>query len=133
MKTEISKTFFFDMAHRLTFHEGACRNIHGHSYTLEIFLQGPVDSQGMILDYGDLKKLVAEKILNRLDHSLAVYEQDSLLMGRIDPSLKQIIFPFETTAEHLVQWILQELRKTEKRVVRAVLWETRNNKAECSI
>ena len=133
MQTQISKTFYFDMAHRLTFHDGACRNIHGHSYSLEIFLQGPVDSDGMIMDYSDLKKLVGEKILQRLDHSLAVFEQDPLLMGRFDPSLKQIVFPFETTAENLVHWILTELRKTDKRVVKAVLWETRNNKAECSI
>ncbi len=132
MKTAISKDFSFDMAHRLTFHEGLCRNIHGHTYRLDVTLEGDPDSRGMIMDYADLKSLVHELIIEKLDHALAVYEQDSLLMGKFDPSLKQIIFPFETTAENLVAWIFREISRREPRLAEVTLWETPGNKAVCT-
>ncbi|MCK5520188.1 MAG: 6-carboxytetrahydropterin synthase [Candidatus Marinimicrobia bacterium] len=117
------------MAHRLTFHEGLCRNIHGHSYMLEIYIEGENDKNGMIMDYADLKELVKNSIIEQLDHCIAIYEKDELLIGKLPQSLKQFIFPFETTAENLVKWILNELNKIDNRIRKAELWETRNSKA----
>jgi len=42
------------MAHRLPFHDGGCRNVHGHSYSMTIELVGEPDRNGMVLDYFDM-------------------------------------------------------------------------------
>lgn len=72
MPITIGKRFSFSAAHRLPLHEGLCKNEHGHNYVLEVEVEGALQSSGssqnMVLDYGDLKKLVNDKILQWADH-----------------------------------------------------------------
>jgi 6-pyruvoyltetrahydropterin/6-carboxytetrahydropterin synthase len=66
------------MAHALHRYDGACANIHGHSYRLEVTITGPIitDSMnpkcGMIMDFGDLKQIVQTAVLNQFDHALVL-------------------------------------------------------------
>ncbi|MCK9451459.1 MAG: 6-carboxytetrahydropterin synthase [Bacteroidales bacterium] len=77
-KIRITKEFHFEMAHSLLGYDGACRNIHGHSYELKVTLLGtPIaDSknpkQGMVMDFGDLKKIVKEQVVDIFDHALVL-------------------------------------------------------------
>lgn len=74
----ITKKFRFEMAHVLYGYEGLCRNIHGHSYGLEITLAGkPLQSpghpkDGMIMDFHELKMLVKKNVTDILDHALMI-------------------------------------------------------------
>lgn len=68
-KVILSKTFEFDAAHKLPNYKGPCANLHGHTYRLEVSIEGPVRKNGMVIDFGEVKKLVNEKILSVLDHS----------------------------------------------------------------
>ncbi len=74
----ITKQFRFEAAHALYGYDGACRNIHGHSYILYVTLIGkPInDSQhpkyGMVMDFSVLKKIVNEQIVDQFDHALMV-------------------------------------------------------------
>jgi 6-pyruvoyltetrahydropterin/6-carboxytetrahydropterin synthase len=74
----VTKEFRFEMAHALWNYDGPCRNVHGHSYILFVTLTGnPVNNpdeprNGMVIDFGDLKKIVKENIVDRFDHSLMV-------------------------------------------------------------
>ena len=74
----ITKIFSFEMAHALWNYDGPCRNIHGHSYRLFVTVSGnPVDDptdprNGIVIDFGDLKKLVHEEIISVFDHSLTI-------------------------------------------------------------
>ena len=60
----VTKEFRFEMAHALWNYDGPCRNVHGHSYILYVTFAGePVNDpesnrNGMVIDFGDLKKLV---------------------------------------------------------------------------
>ena len=77
MLIRVSKEFTFEMAHALYGYEGPCKNIHGHSYSLTVCLIGVPNSNktsdnGMVLDFGDLKKIVYEKIIRQFDHSLVI-------------------------------------------------------------
>ncbi len=68
---KIFKEFTFEAAHFLpTVPEGhKCRNLHGHSYKLKVWLHGPVDVKlGWVMDFSDLKNTVSE-IINVLDHT----------------------------------------------------------------
>ncbi|ABC81737.1 6-carboxytetrahydropterin synthase QueD [Anaeromyxobacter dehalogenans] len=61
--------FYFAAAHRLPRYEGPCFRMHGHNYRFFVALEGEVDpATGMIADFGDVKRIVAEHVLARVDH-----------------------------------------------------------------
>ncbi len=70
---ELSQTFTFDAAHTLrrqvSPEEAAgSRRIHGHTYTAEVFVRGPRQSEsGMVVDLAVLRAVIAE-IRSQLDH-----------------------------------------------------------------
>jgi 6-pyruvoyltetrahydropterin/6-carboxytetrahydropterin synthase len=74
----VTKEFNFEMAHALQNYDGPCRNIHGHSYKLFVTVIGEPISDvsqaklGMLIDFGDLKKLVVDKIVNVFDHAFVL-------------------------------------------------------------
>lgn len=77
MKTSITKIFTFDAAHKIDHHDGKCALMHGHTYKLEVTVDGLTQSiepdnpeSGMILDFGRLKSIVQETVLEEADHSL---------------------------------------------------------------
>ena len=74
-KIRITKQFNFETAHALYGYDGKCKNIHGHSYKLSVTVIGTpiIDSNnvkyGMVIDFGDLKKIVSSEIVNKFDHA----------------------------------------------------------------
>ena len=76
MKLSATKIFRFEAAHNLPYHQGKCANVHGHNYKLEVTFgmneRGLVDigsSDGMIIDFTDLKELVNNSVIIKLDHA----------------------------------------------------------------
>lgn len=65
---KVSREFSFAASHFLTEYHGKCENLHGHNYKLIVTIEGEVSSDGMVLDFVDLKKIVGEKVLEKLDH-----------------------------------------------------------------
>ena len=72
----ITKRFRFEAAHFLPFHGGKCKNLHGHSYVLEVTVAGEVKStdsgsaqSGMVMDFSVLKSIVDENVISVFDHS----------------------------------------------------------------
>lgn len=71
----LTKEFTFEAAHSLEGYDGLCREIHGHSYRLFVTVKGEPESNeaspklGMVMDFGILKRIVNEQIVERLDHS----------------------------------------------------------------
>lgn len=63
------KEFEFDAAHNLIHYHGKCERLHGHTYKLVVKLQGEPDSEGMVFDFVELKKLVKERIIDKFDHA----------------------------------------------------------------
>ena len=64
----ITKIFTFDAAHALTQYYGKCENMHGHTYRLEVTVEGPVAENGMVVDFVLLKRIVKRRVLEKLDH-----------------------------------------------------------------
>ncbi len=61
--------FYFAAAHRLPRYEGPCFRMHGHNYRFFVGLEGEVDPRtGMIADFGEVKRIVQEQVLARVDH-----------------------------------------------------------------
>ena len=71
----ITKKFTFETGHALYGYDGKCKNIHGHSYILSVTVKGnPITDTsdpkyGMVIDFGDLKKLVKKEIVDDFDHA----------------------------------------------------------------
>lgn len=118
-KVRVTKRFHFEMAHALHEYDGLCRNIHGHSYNLEVTLIGETKKQpghpkdGMVMDFGELKKIVKSKIVDRFDHALMVNTLVS--KSQIDILKKTterlIIVGFQPTSENIVAYIASILQQ----------------------
>jgi 6-pyruvoyltetrahydropterin/6-carboxytetrahydropterin synthase len=71
----ITKQFSFETGHALYGYDGKCKNVHGHSYRLDVTVIGaPISEKsnvkfGMVIDFSDLKKIVKEDIVNVFDHA----------------------------------------------------------------
>ena len=113
-RIRVTKEFHFEMAHALWNYDGVCKHIHGHSYKLFVTIAGepindPSDPKlGMVLDFTDLKKVVKEPIVDKLDHSLVL---NSAAGENIPDDSNQMykkvhLFDFQPTCENLVLYIV---------------------------
>ncbi len=74
-RIRITKQFSFETGHALYGYDGKCRNVHGHSYKLSVTVIGnPITDEsnvkyGMVIDFGDLKKIVKSEIVDKFDHA----------------------------------------------------------------
>ena len=77
----IRKSVEFSMAHRLQHHEGLCRNVHGHTYKVEVELEWPdVDNRtGMVRDFRDIKEALEEHVKGPCDHAMCFDFHDALM------------------------------------------------------
>lgn len=75
-KIRVTKSFNFETAHALYGYDGKCRNIHGHSYKLFVTVMGTPNQNsndpkfGMVIDFGDIKRIVKTEVVDRFDHSI---------------------------------------------------------------
>ena len=114
----VTKEFSFEMAHALEGHDGACRQIHGHSYRLWVTVKGtPLESkspkQGMVVDFGELKQIVREEIVGHYDHAFVVHRTDANdeLINELSSHYDNIItVDWQPTSENLVARFVEILR-----------------------
>lgn len=108
-EVRIAKEFKWEMSHRLPFHEGPCRNIHGHTYKLRVALQGAPDDTGMLLDYYEIEKIF-RPMLDKLDHSFLCDRSDGEMIEFLKKQgLKYNVMDKYTTAENISDWMIAEL------------------------
>jgi len=98
---KICKEFKWEMGHRLMYHNGLCVNPHGHSYKMQVILEGKKDNNGMVMDYFELEQIVNE-VINDFDHSFVVNEKDFVMRDfLVKNNFKYVTLPFDATAENL--------------------------------
>ena len=66
---KVCKRFKFDAAHRLPNYDGVCSRLHGHTWFLDVEVEGPVDKNGFVMDFVRLKDVVNREVVSRLDHT----------------------------------------------------------------
>lgn len=104
----ITKEFKFEMAHALIGYDGPCKNIHGHSYRLNVTVKGKVKNgtsdsdEGMVVDFGIIKKIVNELIVDKYDHALVLNDKMKIDFSTFDFMQKLILVPFQPTCENLL-------------------------------
>ena len=110
-KIRITKQFNFETGHALYGYDGACRNIHGHSYKLYVTVIGlPIDDiehvkYGMVIDFKDLKKIVNQEVVEVFDHA-TVFNKNTphkdLAITLKNNGHKVIMADYQPTCELLV-------------------------------
>lgn len=108
----LTKEFSFEMAHTLAGYDGPCREIHGHSYRLFVTVRGvpeldPTNPKyGMVMDFGDLKRIVNRLIVDRYDHAFVMRETEqnrAALEAMRGVFHKIIVTPYQPTCENMVE------------------------------
>jgi len=138
MKVKLGKDFAWEMAHRLPFHEGPCKNIHGHSYKMRVELIGDLDKNGMVLDFYDIHRIV-QPYIEKLDHAFLCNEKDEKVITFLkENDFKLYIIPNNTTSEYMAIYLASEFATEFKKfknldVMHVRVYETADAFAEVSI
>ena len=110
---KVCREFYFDASHYLPGYKGKCEQFHGHTYRLEVAVEGKQGKNGMVIDFNELKSVVNDSVVEKLDHR----------------NLNEI---FENpTAENIAAWIFSELKK-KMNVCSVKLWEGHGKWVEVS-
>jgi 6-pyruvoyltetrahydropterin/6-carboxytetrahydropterin synthase len=149
---KITKEFTWCMAHMLANHEGKCRNIHGHTYKMQVEITrkkgGLISARGktdhsMVLEFNDLKNIVNKLIVDRLDHAF-LYWIDSTdpmeheiaeILKKYDRKMVEI--NYRPTAEEMAisfkEQIDKEINPLGVEVATLIVWESPTSFAKVSV
>jgi 6-pyruvoyltetrahydropterin/6-carboxytetrahydropterin synthase len=105
----ITRRLEFDAGHRIPHHDGQCRHLHGHRYAIELTVSGDVletpgaVDDGMVLDFGDIKRLANEHLVSLWDHAFLVAKEDQAVVAFLAsmPNHKTVILDRVPTVENL--------------------------------
>ena len=138
----ITKIFTFETAHVLYNYDGKCKNMHGHSYKLFVTVKGnPINDldhhkNGMVVDFGDIKKIVKEEIVDIWDHAVLVNGDSphKLLGESLESQGHKVIFcDYQPTCENMLYDIASKIQSklpSEIQLAYLKLHETENSYGE---
>ena len=131
----VTKTVKFDAAHVLTNHQGLCKNLHGHTYRVDVSVsQAEDDDRDMVIDFKDLKIIANEVICDRFDHAF-IYNTESAGEREIAAvveknGMRTVAIPFRSTAENLAKMFYSDLKPRLPGLSSVRVWETAESCAE---
>jgi len=106
----VTKEFAFETAHALWNYDGPCRNVHGHSYKLFVTISGePINDpanpkNGMVIDFGDLKKIVGKQVVKVFDHAVVISNRfENVKLDAINKMFGNVlVVGYQPTCENIV-------------------------------
>ena len=144
----ITKQFSFETGHALYGYDGKCKNVHGHSYHLDVtVIWQPISDSthvkfGMVIDFSDLKKIVKEEIVTVFDHAtvfnkntphvelaneLASRGHDVILVG-YQPTSEMMVIDFaEKIKKRLPETIKLHALKLQETTTSFAEWHASDN------
>jgi 6-pyruvoyltetrahydropterin/6-carboxytetrahydropterin synthase len=102
----IAKEFTFDSAHFLKDYHGKCENLHGHTYRMRVTVEGPIQKNGLVMDFTEIKKIVTERVIDKFDHA------------NINDFLEH------STAENMCMWTWEQIKPVIPGLSEVRIWET---------
>lgn len=138
----ITKKFAFETGHALYGYDGKCKNVHGHSYKLDVTVIGkPISDTddvklGMVIDFGDLKKIVKQEIVDQFDHA-TVFNKNTphveLAKELEERGHDVILVDYQPTSENMIQDFAEKIKRRLPQHIRLFslrLQETETSYAE---
>ena len=127
----IVKQIHFCYGHRLLNYNGKCAHPHGHNGRLEIELAGDeLDELGMVLDFGEVRRVVEAFVDENIDHRMLLRKDDPLIEALRGVGEDPYIMEDNPTAENIARLIFEAARERGLPVVAIRLWETHDAYAE---
>jgi 6-pyruvoyltetrahydropterin/6-carboxytetrahydropterin synthase len=131
----VTKTIKFDAAHVLTNHQGLCKNLHGHTYRVDVSVAETAGEENdMVIDFKDLKRIAAETICEKFDHAFIC---NTASRGEMEIAevverhgMRTVRLPFRSTAENLARYFFGELKPRIPGLAMVKVWETADSSAE---
>ncbi len=130
---KVTKQIHFCYGHRLLRYDGECRHLHGHNGKVEIEVASEdLDYRGMVVDFGDITKVIKSWIDQQLDHKMLLCKEDPLL--QVLNELKEPCFVMDAnpTAENIAKLIYDYAVSQGLPVSEVRLWETATSFASYS-
>ena len=123
-RVTVCKEVTFDCAHMLSGHEALCKNLHGHTYKVQVsvtneqIIEGP--SVDMVIDFKHLKEAITKSIMDKFDHAIIFSShkfrneaEEDLFEWAYKHHMRFFEMPRRTTAEDMAlffrELIMQEL------------------------
>ena len=123
-RVTVCKEVTFDCAHMLSGHEALCKNLHGHTYKVQVSVtneqrvEGP--SVDMVIDFKHLKEAITKSIMDKFDHAIIFSShkfrneaEEDLFEWACKHNMRLFEMPRRTTAEDMAlffrELIMQEL------------------------
>lgn len=117
----VTKEVTFDCAHMLSGHEALCKNLHGHTYKVQITVTGKAITEGssktMVIDFKHLKQAIENVIVHNFDHAVIFSSkefrneaEEELYKWAYNHKLRYAIIPGRTTAEEMAAYFSSEIR-----------------------
>lgn len=136
---KIAKEYRWEMGHRLPFHKGLCRNIHGHSYKMIVEITGSLNKHGMVIDFFDLNKII-RPIIDKYDHAFLCWDKDKKLKEFLDKNkMKRVFVDYHSTVENICKDFIEIIARKLQRIknvsieeITIMIFETPNAYAEMS-
>ncbi len=117
MKIRLTKEFGFEASHALNNYDGLCKNVHGHSYKLFVTVMGsPIEDKsnskyGMVMDFGDLKRIVQSNVIDIYDHALVLNKDNAFAAQAKAMNTKLVLTDYQPTCENMLCDIAEVLIK----------------------
>ena len=117
-RIRLTREFGFEMAHALEGYDGLCRHVHGHSYRLFVTVSGqPCDDPespryGMVMDFGELKRIVNRLIVDRYDHAFVLRRtsENEELLERVREKWERVyLVDYQPTCEQMLLRFADEI------------------------
>lgn len=135
----LTREFSFEAAHALDYYPGGCRNLHGHSYRLQVTIAGHVEecpshyNEGVVMDFKTLNNIVQNEVIQHLDHCAILQEGGAHSKLLSVPDAGRILWVrFSPTCEAMLLYIISKLQLALPEGVRlhqATLFETATSSA----
>lgn len=140
---KVTKEVTFDSAHMLSKYEGKCHNLHGHTYKLQVTLEGAIIEDGneqcMVMDFNTLKQYM-DTALNSFDHAIIFSgegfrneAEDELFTWANKWGMNYVVVYGKSTSENISSYIkmmIESFIDVKKYKVSVKVWETPTSFAE---
>lgn len=121
----ITREIDFCYGHRLLNYEGKCRHLHGHNGKVLITIEASgLDERGMVLDFGEIKRVVHEWIDENLDHRMILQRNDPMVAALEEAGEPMCLLECNPTAENIAKMIFDFTAGQGYPVVEVRFWET---------
>jgi 6-pyruvoyltetrahydropterin/6-carboxytetrahydropterin synthase len=122
---QVTREIDFCYGHRLLNYDGKCRYLHGHNGKAIITVESPkLDRLGMVLDFSDIKEVVATWIDENLDHRMILCKDDPAVAMLQEMGEPLYLLDDNPTAENIVKLIYEKTKEAGFPILEAKLWET---------